>query len=296
MDFYKYPLTHIFEVSQIVTIHYFEYGKDFIFDGESHDFWEFLCVDKGEAIVTADQSIYNLKNGAIIFHKPGEFHSVATNGKTAPNLVVVSFVCNSPAMAFFENKILKLGELERSLLATMIAEARDAFLTPLDNPYTRRLERNPNQRQGAEQIIQFSLEHFLISLYRKGKQNCTQPKLAKSTKIKQDQELWEHLKNYMASHLNQNLTIEQICQDNLMGLSQLQRIFRNQCECGIIEYFSEMKIERAKELIREDTMNFTQIADSLGYTSIHYFSRQFKKLTGMTPSDYALSIKALSER
>lgn len=296
MDFYRYPLTHIFDISQIVTIHYFEYGKDFIFDGESHDFWEFLCVDKGEAIVTADQHIHNLKNGSIIFHKPGEFHSVATNGKTAPNLVVVSFVCNSPAMAFFENKICKLGELERSLLATMITEARDAFLTPLDNPYTRRLERNPNQRQGAEQIIQFSLEHFLISLYRKGQQNATQPKLAKSIKIKQDQEQWAHLKNYMSSHLTQNLTVEQICLDNLMSLSQLQRIFRSQCECGIIEYFSELKIERAKELIREDTMNFTQIADYLGYTSIHYFSRQFKKLTGMTPSDYALSIKALSER
>lgn len=81
-----------------------------------------------------------------------------------------------------------------------------------------------------------------------------------------------------------------------MGLSQLQRIFRSQCGCGIIEYFSQLKIQRAKELIRENTLNFTQIADYLGYTSIHYFSRQFKKITGMTPSDYALSIKALSER
>ena len=42
-------------------------------------------------------------------------------------------------------------------------------------------------------------------------------------------------------------------------------------------------------------MNFTQIADALGYTSIHYFSRQFKKITGMTPSEYASSIKVLAE-
>ena len=54
--------------------------------------------------------------------------------------------------------------------------------------------------------------------------------------------------------------------------------------------------ELAKELIREKNMNFTQIADYLGYTSIHYFSRQFKKIAGMTPSEYASSIKALSER
>ena len=38
--------------------------------------------------------------------------------------------------------------------------------------------------------------------------------------------------------------------------------------------------------------NITQIADRLGYTSVHYFSRYFKRATGMTPSEYTLSIQA----
>ena len=42
-------------------------------------------------------------------------------------------------------------------------------------------------------------------------------------------------------------------------------------------------------------MNFTQISAHLGYTSIHYFSRQFKKIVGMTPSEYASSVKAIAE-
>ncbi len=56
-----------------------------------------------------------------------------------------------------------------------------------------------------------------------------------------------------------------------------------------------MKIDTAKELIRTERLNFTQISERLGYTSIHYFSRRFKKETGMTPSDYASSIKAMAE-
>ena len=296
MEFYKYTLNQLFTIPQIITIHYFEYGKDFLFDGESHDFWEFLCVDKGDVTVTADACTYALKKGNIIFHKPGQFHSVATNGVTAPNLVVISFECHSPAMAFFEDKILQLGELERSLLATIIAEARNAFCTPLDNPYTWKLDKNPNADPGSEQMIQLSLEQFLISLYRKNLLSLSQPQLAKSIKLRQDDELIERLKNYMELHLTQTLTIEQICHDNLMGPSQLQKLFRTKCGCGIIDYFSQMKIRRAKELIREKNMNFTQIADYLGYTSIHYFSRQFKKIAGMTPSEYASSIKALSER
>ncbi len=295
MDFYKYPLTKLFHVPQIVTIHYFEYSNDFKFEGESHDFWEFLCVDKGEVTVTADQAAHKLKKGSIIFHKPGQFHSVATDGVIAPNLVVVSFVCNSPAMSFFEDKILPLGETERSLLAAVLAEAGDAFLTPLDNPYTRQLSGNPGQRPGSEQIIQLSLEHFLISLYRKSCQPPSDARLNKSVKLKRDDETFRHIMIYMEDRLTETLTLEQICRDNLMGVSQLQNLFRNKCGCGIIEYFSRMKITRAKEMIREKNMNFTQIADYLGYNSIHYFSRQFKKITGMTPSEYALSIQAFSK-
>lgn len=294
MDFFKYQLSRLFNIPEIVTIHYFEYGTDFSFDGESHDFWEFLCVDKGDVTVQADHNIFHLKKGDIIFHKPNQFHSVSTSGITAPNLVVVSFVCASPAMNFFEDKILSLGERERNLLATIISEASDAFSTPLDNPFTNTLTKNPIQQPGAEQIIQLSLEQFLISLYRKGEHQ--ESVVMKSVKLKQDEETFQHIVTYMEAHLSDSLSIEQICHDNLLGKSQLQKLFRSKCGCGIIDYFSRLKISRAKELIREKNLNFTQIADALGYTSIHYFSRQFKKITGMSPSEYALSIKAISER
>ena len=92
------------------------------------------------------------------------------------------------------------------------------------------------------------------------------------------------------------MTIPQICHDNLIGRSQLQKKSREQHQCGVIDFFSQMKIDLAKQLIRENQMNFTQISEFLGYSSIHYFSRQFKKISGMTPSEYATSIKALSER
>lgn len=294
MNFFPHPLNQLFYIPEIVTIHYFEYSADFSFAGESHDFWEFLCVDKGEVMVQADQNIFHLKKGDIIFHQPNQFHSVSTNGVTAPNLVVVSFVCPSPAMNFFEDKILSLGERERNLLAAIIAEASDAFSTPLNNPFTSGLTPNPDQSPGSEQMIQLSLEQFLISLYRKA--GCKEGMVMKSVKLKQDDDTFQHIVTYMEAHLSDSLTIEQICHDNLLGKSQLQKLFRNKCGCGIIDYFSRLKISRAKELIREKNLNFTQIADTLGYTSIHYFSRQFKKITGMSPSEYALSIKVISER
>ena len=63
-----------------------------------------------------------------------------------------------------------------------------------------------------------------------------------------------------------------------------------------MEYFGNLKIQKAKEMIREGSHNFTEIAALLGYNSIHYFSRHFKKVTGMTPSEYASSVKILATK
>ena len=87
-------------INKVYTIHYFEYTKDFFFGGEEHDFWEFLYVDAGVVEVTAGGVQHTLFKGDILFHEPGEFHQLWANGKTAPNLVVMSFECNSPPFCY----------------------------------------------------------------------------------------------------------------------------------------------------------------------------------------------------
>ena len=283
------------DVEEIVTVHYFEYMNDFSFEGESHDFWEFLCVDKGEVMVQARTETYLLQKGEIIFHKPNEFHSVKATGKSAPNLVVISFSCRSPAMRFFENALWTVGDRERQLLAQIISEARKAFLPPFDNPYLTRMERATPQAFGSEQLIKICLEQLLIGLLRNQPRSAASGQFTKTNKLRSDLETYRRILGYLEEHVREKITIQQICQDNPIGRSHLQKIFRAQQGCGVIDYFCSMKISAAKELIRSNEMNFTQIADYLGYTSIHYFSRQFRKLTGMTPSEYSSSIKALSD-
>lgn len=73
-------------------------------------------------------------------------------------------------------------------------------------------------------------------------------------------------------------------------------MFREAHNCGAIDFFLHMKLDAAKQMIRDQQLNFTQIADRLGYSSIHYFSKQFKRFNGMSPSEYASSLKQMAER
>ncbi len=284
-------------VKKVITIHYFEYMSDFSFPGESHDFWEFVCVDKGVIDVMAGEKRIPLKRGNIIFHKPGEFHNILTNGTVAPNLVVVSFECNSPFMKSFEGEVLSVQETEMALLAQIIIEARNAFSGRLDDPYQEELvRRQPSLSFGAEQLIGNYLEELIIHLYRRYFSNPEQISTGRVTANPMHGDAHNRIIRYMEEHIGEHLTIETICRDNLTGRSQLQKIFHKAYDCGVIDFFTGMKIDAAKHLIRSNQLNFTEIADRLGYTSVHYFSRQFKKLTGMTPSEYATSIRSLSEK
>lgn len=299
MSYKSVSLQDVISIHEIYSIHYFEYMCDFSFPGESHDFWEFLCVDKGEVNVLAGEKFHALKKGDIIFHKPNEFHDVNSNGLIAPNLVVMSFSCDSPVMSFFEEKVLQISEPERLLLAQIIQEAKYVFEGRMDDPYQEELLQSEKPRFAGEQLIRLYLEQLLIQLIRRYMARPDQPinpAIVKSIKQKADGELFTQIQEYMELHICESLTIEQLCRSNSVGRSQLQKLFRTRSGYGAIEYFSRMKVDLAKQMIRENHYNFTQIADALGFSSIHYFSRQFKRITGMTPSEYASSIKALSDQ
>ena len=57
----KHKLTNVINVSKIVTMFYHQFDKNFHFNGESHDFWEFVYVDSGTVHITASKKKYILK-------------------------------------------------------------------------------------------------------------------------------------------------------------------------------------------------------------------------------------------
>ncbi len=293
MQFTKIKLENCITVDSVYTIHYFEYTNNFYYAGESHDFWEFVYVDKGSVDICMDDRQITLKKGDIAFHQPNEFHKVSTYGHTAPNLVVISFDSHSPLMDFFRCQIFKTDQKERDLLADTLIEARKLFSSPLGDPYLTEMTKKEDAPIGTEQLIKLHLEQFLIHLV----QRYTMAEAKELEFSPQNTtDIFKRVTAYMEDNISKHLTIEQICWDNMIGRTKLQKIFHTEAGIGIIDYFSKLKISAAKHMIRDGKLNFSQISEQLGYSSIHYFSRQFKKITGMSPSDYASSVKSIFDK
>ena len=73
--------------------------------------------------------------------------------------------------------------------------------------------------------------------------------------------------------------------------SYLTALFHKHLQISPGEYIRRIKLQESKQLIREGQMNFTEISEALCYSTVHHFSRQFKQMFDMTPTEYAKSVK-----
>lgn len=283
-------------ISKIYTIHYFEYHKDFSFSGEKHNFWEILYVDRGEIITGTNDNSFILKQNQLTLYSPDEFHTIKANNVTAPNTIVVSFDCASKSIQALKDQIFYINDYNRSLLAGIVREAKKAYSNNLSNPEYRKLIKTKKQPVGtdsfaSEQMISCYLELLLIELLRSGGYKITNKK---STLQKNEFETkFEVMVSWIDSHIDHKFTINDLCTESMTNRHTLENIFKSNCGMSVIEFCRKRKIDFAKKLLREDTLNISQISEKLGFSSVHYFTRTFKKLENMTPGEYAKSTKAI---
>lgn len=283
----KTSLSSLVNVSKIVTIHYYEFDRNFVFDGESHDFWEMVYVDAGKVKVKSGEEECELSQGDVIFHAPNEFHSIRALD-SAPNFFVISFVSTSPSMDSLVGYRTTLDRTLKPFISSIIKEAENSFVIPKNDTNLRKLTKKENAALGGEQLIKNYLEELIILLMR-GIAKCTDSSIFPS-KESMENHLVKSVKSYIKESVYENPHLSDICRSLGYSKSYLSKLFKEQTGESIASYAIKHKMKVAKELIREGNMNFSEISDKLAFDNPQYFSRVFKRETGMTPSEFMRSL------
>lgn len=290
-NFIKHKFDKVFNVSRIITIFYMEFSKDFYYDGEKHDFWELVYIDRGEMICTADKKQVVLKGGEITFHKPNEFHNLSGNKNTAPNVSIITFECKSKFMKYFEGKIFKLTSEEKSFLSMLFHEGLSAYsLVDNTKPLLQTLTKVKNSPFGSSQMTKNLLELFLIKLYRN--KNSTHKNERFQYRFKDTSVPYEvkEIVDFLENNVYNKISTSDVAKSIGKSVSTIKNLFSKYEKGGIIKYYNYLKIEEAKKLIREEKYNFSQIAEMLKFDTPQYFSMTFKKFTHLSPQEYKNSI------
>ncbi len=284
------------DIAEIVTMHYFKYSKDFHFAGEKHDFWEIAYVDQGEVGVVAEKQGLILRQGEAIFHKPNEYHNIWANNRFA-NVIILSFVCTSPAMSFFEKKIMPFNDEQKGILAKILATGERYFEEPLDDVYQTKL--TPLRGSipfGCGQIIKNYMELLFISLIQENSVQHRAKRATGTAKRQGENKVVDVVIQYLEDNIYNQISLEDVLREICFSKSYITKLFRDYNGVSIMSHYMDMKIEEAKKLLSGYELSFTEVSEKLGFSSIHHFSSMFKKKTHMTPSEYRKTVEARAIR
>ena len=290
-NFTSLSFEKVINVEKIITIFYMELSKSFSYEGERHDFWEMVYIDKGEMICTADKNRFVLKSGEMTFHKPNEFHNLSGDNSVAPNVSIITFQCKSRAMRYFEGKIFKLDAQEKGLLSMLFSEGLSCYrLMDERNPLLQKLVKKQSAPYGSSQMTKNLLEVFLIRLCRHT--DVITKKMRQSVVIDGVDVPYQakEIVDFLRSNVYNKITVQDIVRHTGKSESTVKALFAQYRSNGIMQYYNSLKIKEARRLIREGKYNMAQISDMLHFDNPQYFSKCFKKFTNMTPREYKASI------
>ena len=260
-----------FRVESIYTFWYQEKEQGFLFPGESHPMAELTYVDQGALHSVADGQDLLLKQGDLVIYGPDQWHMQYADIGVAPRFVTISFELEGMELAPLMNRKFTAPQNVVTLLKNMLREQER--MDPFSN-----------------EIILSQLNLLLLFLLRE----TASPrggKLQTSNAIHSENEIIRQAQQYISSHIREKLSVPLVARQVDVSPSYLTALFHKNLQISPGEYIRRIKLQESKQMIRENNLNFTEIAAELQYSTVHHFSRQFKEKFGITPTEYAKSVR-----
>ncbi|WP_246427738.1 response regulator transcription factor [Paenibacillus phyllosphaerae] len=91
---------------------------------------------------------------------------------------------------------------------------------------------------------------------------------------------------YIHAALPGDITLQEVAVKVHLNPSYLSQLFKQQMKINFIDYVQEQRMEKAKHLLSHTTLRITEVAQRVGYSDLAYFSNTYKRITGMTPSEF----------
>ena len=270
-DIHQLAIDRKLRVEGIHTFFYQEKEQGFLFSGESHPILELTYVDQGSMHSVVEGQDILLKQGDLVIYGPNQWHMQYADIGVAPRYVTITFD-------------LCLGDL--STLLNRKFSAPQHTVTILQ----KMLQEQERMDDFSTSIIVSQLEMLLLLLLREDK-TPRSGKLQTSNAVHSENEIIRQAQQYISTHIREKLSVPLVARQVDVSPSYLTALFHKNLQISPGEYIRRTKLQESKQMIRENNLNFTEIAAELQYSTVHHFSRQFKEKFGITPTEYAKSVR-----
>ena len=276
----RHRIINVIDIKELMALEYLDLKGKYRDYSESHDFWELCYIQKGEFSLCIDNKEISLTEGEMAIVSPDREHRYISSNYD--NLAfVICFESPSQSLKALADRNFDLDDAQILCLENIIAEAQKTFFMNDED----QLDVLPYPNFGGQQATIAQLEYLLICTLRKisSKENA-------EVVFLDDNEFYSDLVGviikYFEKNIDKRMTLDQICDKMNYSRSFLCRTFKQQTGESLISRFNNMKIQRAKHLLKTTNISVASIAHDLGFTDAKYFNTIFKKATGVAPGVY----------
>lgn len=224
--------------------------------------YQVVYITKGKGLFATSQiPPFEIQEGTVLLLRPGEWHSYRPDDKTGWECYWVGFSGAVAESLKNENTIIEIGYDEE-----------------MAGLYRKMLEVSNSERPGYQQLLSGILVHLLAYLFYREKDRNWRDKEVLG-KI-------EKARLIIREKINLPLSPEEIAASLNVSYTWFRRMFRQYTGLAPAQYITQLKIQKARELLSVTSMPIKEIALELGYESIDYFSTLFKKQTGTTHGQF----------
>ena len=181
---------------------------------------------------------------------------------------------------FLAKTALEAGEVDPSRIELQnISGVRDPLIEQICRSLFQELQSGTGSKLYAESAAQFLAVHLL-------RHHCTLEHRVKEYSGGLPKKQLCKVIDYIQTNLDAELSLSELAKQVELSVHHFARLFKQSTGESPNQYVMRLRVEHAKQLLRETSLSILEVTIAVGYNSPSHFVTQFKRITGVTPSTY----------
>lgn len=247
-----------------------------------HDTYELYYLLEGERYYFIDRETYRVAAGDVVLVKPNQIHKTSMAKTTYHNRMLLQIKGEAFDAFLKGNGFFTLGELYGRNAQIISLHKKDE--TIVKNMVLQMKEEIQERQKGYELMVKVKLLELLVLLARY--QTNVLPERKEQTALTAKYQKVHEVADYLQTYPETKECLEELAGRFYISKSYLSRIFKEVTGFGVNEYTNIVRIKKAQNMLIYGEYSITEISELLGFESITYFERVFKKYTLYTPLRY----------